>query len=56
MWNHLPPFAFALALACTVATPGTVSALLRCYLLATHFGGSLPATFAAWKTILEACR
>jgi len=26
-------------LACTDATPCTVPALLRCYLLATHFGG-----------------
>jgi hypothetical protein len=49
-WNSLPPFRRAGTLACTDATPGTVSALLRCYLLATHFEGlssdfsSLPAT------------
>jgi len=39
-------------LACTDATLGTVSALFRCYFLATHFDGlssdfsSLPATSA----------
>ena len=49
-WNSLPPSLRAGALACTDATPGTVSNLLRCYLLATHFDGfspdssSLPAT------------
>jgi len=49
-WNSVPPSLRAGALACTDATPGTVSALLRCYLLATHFDGfrpdssSLPAT------------
>jgi len=49
-WNSLPPSLSAGALACTDATPGTVSALLRCYLMATHFDGfspdssSLPAT------------
>lgn len=49
-WNSLPPSLRAGALACTDVTPGTVSTLLRCYLLATHFGGlssefsSLPAS------------
>jgi len=49
-WNSLPPSLRAGTLACTDATPGTVSNLLRCYLLATHFNGfspdssSLPAT------------
>ena len=38
-WNSLPPSLRAGALACTDATPGTVSALLRCYLLAAHFDG-----------------
>ncbi len=52
-WNSLPPSLRTGALACTDATPGTVSALLRCYLLATHFEGlssdfsSLPATTVA---------
>jgi DNA mismatch repair ATPase MutS len=41
MWNSLPHSLRAGTLACTDATPGTVSALLRCYLLATHFGGFL---------------
>jgi len=35
-WDSLPPSLRAGALACTDATPGTVSALLRCCLLATH--------------------
>jgi len=49
-WNFLPPSLRAGALACTNATPGTVSHLLRCYLLATHFdafshdSSLLPAT------------
>jgi len=49
-WNSLPPSLRASALACTDATSGTTSTLLRCYLLATHFNGfssdssSLPAT------------
>jgi len=49
-WNSLPPSLRAGALAGTAATPGTVSALLCCYLLATQFDGfspdssSLPAT------------
>jgi len=48
--NSLPPSLRAGALACTDATPGTVSNLLRCYLLAIYFNGfspdlsSLPAT------------
>jgi len=49
-WKSLLPALRAGALACTDVTPGTVSTLLRCYLLATHFDGfapdscSLPAT------------
>jgi len=41
-WNSLPPSLRAGALDCTDATPGTVSALLRCNLLATHSGGFSP--------------
>jgi len=36
-WNSLPSSLRAGALACTDDTPGTVSILLRCSLLATHF-------------------
>jgi len=49
-WNSLPHSHRVGALACTDATPDTVSALLRRCLLATHFDGlspdvsSLPAT------------
>jgi len=49
-WNSFPPSLRAGALACTDATPGTVSVLVRCHLLATQFDGlpsdlsSLPAT------------
>ena len=61
MWNSLPHSLRAGTLACTDATPGTVSALLRCYLLATHFGGfsadlsSLPATSLVLESNLKAC-
>jgi len=50
VWNSLPPSFRAGALACTDATPGTVSTLLLCYLSASHFhdlsrdSSSLPAT------------
>jgi len=49
-WNYLPPSPHAGALAYNDATPGTVSALIRWYLLPTYFDGfstdssSLPAT------------
>jgi hypothetical protein len=39
MWNALPHSLRAGALACTDATTGTFSALLRSHLLATSFGG-----------------
>jgi hypothetical protein len=39
LWNSLPHSLRAGALACSDATPGTVTALLRLHLLATHFGG-----------------
>jgi len=42
LWNSLPHSLCAGALLCSDATPGTVSALLRLHLLATHFGGILP--------------
>jgi len=47
--NSLPSSLRAGTLACTDAIPGTVSAMLCCYLLAIHFDGlsefcSLPAT------------
>jgi len=54
-WNSLPPSLRVGALDCTDATPGTVSARLRCYLLATHFddispdSSSLPATPVTWS-------
>lgn len=38
-WNSLPHSLRSGALACADANPGAVSALLRRYLLATHFGG-----------------
>jgi len=41
LWCSLPYFRRAGALACGVATTGTVAALLRLYLLANHFGGLL---------------
>jgi len=50
LWSSLPPSLCAGALVCADVTPGIVSALLRRYLLATHFDGlspdfsSLPAT------------
>ncbi len=62
MWNSLPHSLRAGTLACTVATPGTVSALLHCHLLATHFGGfssdlsSLTATSVVSESSLKACR
>jgi len=39
LWASLPHSLRAGALACSDATPGTVTALLRLHLLATHFGG-----------------
>ena len=39
LWNSLPHSLRSCALACSDATPGTVTALLRLHLLATHFGG-----------------
>jgi len=39
LWNSLPHSLRAGALACSDATPGTVTAHLRLQLLATHFGG-----------------
>jgi len=39
-WNSLPPSLREGALVCSDATPGTVSALLRRHLLATHFCGN----------------
>ncbi len=39
LWNSLPHSLRSGALACSDATPGTVIALLRLHLLATHFGG-----------------
>jgi len=42
--NSLPPSLRAGVLACTDATPGTVSNLLRCYLWATHIDGFSPDT------------
>jgi len=41
LWNSLPHSLRAGALASSDATPGTVTALLRVHLLATHFGGLL---------------
>jgi len=39
LWNSLPHSLRAGAVNCSDATPGTVTALLRLHLLATHFGG-----------------
>ena len=39
LWNSLPHSLRSGALACSDATPGTVTTLLRLHLLATHFGG-----------------
>jgi len=53
VWNFLPHSLLAGVLVCMDATPSTVSALLRCCLLATHCHGlssdfsSPPATSAA---------
>jgi len=41
LWNSLSHSLRAGALACSDATPGTVTALLRLHFLATHFGGLL---------------
>jgi len=40
LWNSLPHSFCAGALACSDATPGTVAAVLRLHLLATHCGAS----------------
>jgi len=42
LWNSLPHSLCAGPLACSDATPSTVTALLRLHLLVTHFGGLLP--------------
>ena len=39
LWNSLPHSLRSGALACSDATPGTVTTLLRLHLLATHSGG-----------------
>jgi len=51
--SSLPHSLRAAALACADVTPITVSALLRCYLLATHFGG-LPPDFRSLSTTFVA--
>jgi len=58
--SSLPPSLRAGAIAYTAATSGTVSALIRCNLLATHFYGhspdfsSLPAT-SELRSLVKAC-
>jgi len=42
LWNSLPHSLRAGAIACSDASPGTITALLRLLLLATDFGCLLP--------------
>jgi len=62
MWNSLSHTVRASALACTNVAPGTVSALLHCYILPTHFDGFLPdclrilLLLLCWEVDPKACR
>jgi len=62
MWSFVLRSLLAGTLAFTAAKPGTVSELLYCYLLASHFGGfssdltSLSATSVVSGNMLKVCR